>query len=60
MPVIDFKVVLDPDPQGGYVVTCPSLPGCYSQGRGVAGALANIRQAIGLSTEDARKHGERL
>jgi antitoxin HicB len=60
MPVMDFKVVLEPDPDGGYVVTCPSLPGCYSQGRDVADALANIREAIELCIEDARQHGERL
>ena len=55
MSVIDFKVVLEPDPQGGYVVTCPSLPGCYSQGRDVGEALANIREAIELCVEDARE-----
>lgn len=60
MAVMDFKVVLEPDPQGGYVVTCPSLPGCYSQGRDVNEALANIREAIELCIEDARERGERI
>ena len=34
----DFKVLLEPDETGGYVATCPSLPGCYSQGDTVDGA----------------------
>jgi hypothetical protein len=32
MKAYDFKVLLEPDETGGYVATCPSLPGCYSQG----------------------------
>jgi len=26
MSVYDFKVILEPDPDGGYVISCPSLP----------------------------------
>jgi hypothetical protein len=32
MKAYDFKVLLEPDETGGYVATCPSLPGCYSLG----------------------------
>jgi predicted RNase H-like HicB family nuclease len=31
---------------GWFVVECPALPGCTSQGRTEAEALANIREAI--------------
>jgi predicted RNase H-like HicB family nuclease len=48
----DFKVVLKPDEDRGYFAVCPSLPGCYSQGKTVPEALANIREAIGLCLED--------
>jgi predicted RNase H-like HicB family nuclease len=48
----EFKVVIDPDPNGGYVVACPSIPGCYSQGETIADALKNIREAIALCLED--------
>ena len=56
----EFKVVLDPDPGGGYVVTCPSIPGCYSQGATVEEALENIREAIALCLEDMRASSEEL
>lgn len=55
----DFKVFLEPDAEyGGYDVVCPSLPGCYSQGKTVSEALANIREAIELCLEDMDSRGE--
>ena len=58
MKAYDFKVLLEPDETGGCVATCPSLPGCYSQGDTVDGALDNIREAIELCLEDMQAHGE--
>jgi len=59
MPTQDFKVFLEPDQEyGGYVVVCPTLPGCYSQGKTVSEALANIREAIELVLEDMESRGE--
>ena len=50
--VLNFTVILEPDPTGGYVVSCPSLPGCYSQGDTIEEALENIKEAILLTLED--------
>lgn len=53
--VYDFKVLLEPDEEaGGFVVVCPSLPGCYSQGDSIEEALENIKEAILLCLEDLR------
>lgn len=42
-----FKVVLEEDEEaGGFLVSCPALPGCYSQGDTVKEALGNIKEAI--------------
>lgn len=42
-----FKVVLEEDEEiGGYVVSCPSIPGCFSQGDTTEEALENIKEAI--------------
>ena len=60
MATIDFKVLLEPDEDGGYVVVCPSIPGCYSQGDTVEEALANIREAIELCLEDMADRGEEV
>ncbi len=43
-----FRVLLEKDEDGVIVATVPSLPGCISQGKTEAEAIANIRQAIDL------------
>ena len=60
MKPLDFKVVLEPDPDGGYVIFCPTLPGCYSQGDTLDEALENIREAIQVCLEDLQAHHEPL
>lgn len=54
------QVILVPDPDGGYVVEVPSLPGCYSQGETVEEALSNIREAIELHIETMIEDGEEV
>lgn len=42
-----LKVILRRDARdGGYVATCPALPGCVSEGSTKKETLANIREAI--------------
>jgi predicted RNase H-like HicB family nuclease len=53
-----FPVVLVPQPEGGYFVQCPTLPGCYSQGETVEESLVNIREAIELALEDLGASGQ--
>jgi len=45
---LKFKVVLEQDPDGGYSVHVPALPGCASQGDTLEEALRNIQEAIEL------------
>ena len=40
------KVILTKDESGWIVAECPELPGCVSQGKDEAEALANIREAM--------------
>ena len=42
------------------MLVCLSLPGCYSQGKTVSEALANIREAIELVLEDMESRGEEI
>jgi predicted RNase H-like HicB family nuclease len=49
------QVLIYPCEDGFWVVECPSLPGCISQGATKAQALDNIREAIDLYVESLRK-----
>jgi predicted RNase H-like HicB family nuclease len=61
MKVYDFKVMIEPDEEsGGYVVSCPSLQGCYSQGETLDEAISNIKEAILLCLEDMKAHNEEI
>ena len=46
-----LTVTIDRDEDGVWVVECPSIPGCVSQGDTKEEALANIREAIELCVE---------
>ncbi|MBI2495737.1 MAG: type II toxin-antitoxin system HicB family antitoxin [Candidatus Omnitrophica bacterium] len=41
-----YKVVLRRGEVSGYVVECPAIPGCVSQGRTKRAALTNIKDAM--------------
>jgi predicted RNase H-like HicB family nuclease len=53
-----YTVVLEREPDGGFVASVPALPGCVSQGDNRDQALANIREAIELYIEDCREAGD--
>ncbi len=52
------QVIIVPEEEGGYSVSVPSLPGCFSQGETIEEAITNIREAIELYIESMIEHGE--
>ena len=55
---MEYKIVLEPDVEdGGYVVHCPALAGCYSQGETKEEATENIREAIEAYLESLEQDG---
>ena len=52
-----FNVTLDRDEDGVWVVECPSIPGCVSQGQTKEEALENINDAIHLCLEVRAEKG---
>ena len=48
---VKYRIVLEPQPDGGYTAYVPSLPGCISEGDDRNQAVANIREAIAVYTE---------
>ena len=52
-----FIVSLDRDEDGVWVVECPSIPGCVSQGKTKEQALENIKEAIELCLQVRAEQG---
>ena len=52
-----FTVTLDRDEDGVWIVECPAIPGCVSQGETREEALLNIQEAIQLCLEVRAESG---
>jgi len=46
-----LPLVFEPQPEGGYTVTCPILPELITEGDTVAEALAHAQDALGAIIE---------
>ncbi len=53
-----YRVEIQPDEDGVYVAEVPTLPGCISQGKSRAEAVANIREAIAAYLASLKAHDE--
>jgi predicted RNase H-like HicB family nuclease len=52
-----FNITLDRDEDGMWVVECPAIPGCVSQGNTKDEAMSNIQEAIALCLEVRTEKG---
>jgi predicted RNase H-like HicB family nuclease len=41
-----YRVIIEKGEEFGYVVHCPAIPGCHSQGNTIEEAIENIKDAI--------------
>jgi predicted RNase H-like HicB family nuclease len=53
-----YKVIIRPGEVSGYVVECPAIPGCVSQGATIKEAMVNIKEAIKDCLEVLNKRAE--
>lgn len=53
-----YRIFIEQDEDGIYVVSCPTLPGCISQGETRSEALINIKDAIEGYLFSLKKHNE--
>ncbi len=54
---LKFNVTLDRDEDGVWVIECPAIPGCVSQGQTRDEAMVNIEDAIRLCLEVRAERG---
>jgi predicted RNase H-like HicB family nuclease len=63
MPVreqVQYTVLFEPAEEGGYVVTCPALPGLVTEGDTLAEARVMAADAIRAYLDSLRKDGQRI
>ncbi|GAH53203.1 unnamed protein product [marine sediment metagenome] len=60
MRILNYRILLRKEPEGGYTVIVPSLPGCVTYGDTIEDAINMAREAIDLYLESLREHGEEI
>jgi len=58
MKTYKFRIVVEQDEDGVYIVSVPSIKGCYTQGDTINEAVENIKDAIRLHIEAREALGE--
>jgi len=53
-----YKLILRKEPEGGYTVIVPALPGCITYGEDVDDAITMAKEAIELYIEELKDRGE--
>ena len=56
--MISYRILLRKEPEGGYTVTVPSLPGCVTYGKSIEEATEMAKEAIELYLESLKSHHE--
>ena len=57
---LDYTIVLKKEPEGGYTVTVPSLPGCVTYGKSLKEAKKMALEAVTLYVESLKAHKEEI
>ena len=55
-----YHVIFRPEPEGGFTVIVPSLPGCVTYGKSLIEAHRMVEEAIDLYIKSLKKHGEEI
>jgi len=57
---LNYRILLRKEPEGGYTVIVPTLPGCVTFGETDDEAIAMAREAIEIYIEDLQEKGEEV
>ena len=60
MKILNYKILLKKEPEGGFTVFVPSLPGCITYGDILDEAIEKAKEAIELYIESLKAHGEEI
>ncbi|MGC9213752.1 type II toxin-antitoxin system HicB family antitoxin [Athalassotoga sp.] len=57
---LNYRIFLRKEPEGGYTVIVPSLPGCVTFGNTIDESIKMAREAIELYIESLKAHDEQI
>ena len=60
MTQYNYRILLRKEPEGGYTVTVPTLPGCVTFGETIEESIEMAREAIDLYLKSLIAHGETI
>ncbi len=60
MKILNYRILLRKEPEGGYTVIVPSFPGCVTFGDTIKEAIEMTKEAIELYIESLQVHGEEI
>jgi len=60
MKILQYRVLLREEPEGGYTVIVPSLPGCVTYGETLDEAKRMVKEAIELYIQTLKELGEEI
>lgn len=58
--ILKYTVIYTPEPEGGFTVTVPQLPGCVTYGKDLNEAEKMAKDAINLYLQSLKKHNESI
>ena len=60
MKVLTYRVLLNEEPEGGFTVSVPSLPGCITYGENLDHALSMAKESIEGYIEVLKERGDNI
>lgn len=58
--LLKYTVIYSEEPEGGFTVSVPSLPGCVTYGKDLKQASIMAKEAINLYLESLKAHKESI
>ncbi len=55
-----YKILLQKEPEGGFTVMVPALPGCITYGGDIDESIVMAKEAIDLYIEELKARGESI
>ena len=60
MSQLTYRILMTREPEGGFTVNVPALPGCITFGEDIEHAMEMAKEAIALYVETLQADGERV